>query len=122
MRVESVVVLAVIGCCVGACAPEAAAPKPAGCVQPESVAKMCDVDRLAGIAADAEPFEVGAQRSNWIATNVHDPEAIELRVRLSVLPAEEQGKRLRQVARESGIARCDLADTLEQRGIGGLAP
>ncbi|HEY4116456.1 MAG TPA: hypothetical protein VGM56_01320 [Byssovorax sp.] len=105
-----------------ACATPAASPEPAACAKPESIAKMCDVDRLAGIAEDAAPFEVGAQRTAWLSTHIDDPEAIELRVRLGVLEAEAQGKRLREVAKEAGITRCALADTLERSTTGGLVP
>ncbi|WP_437765497.1 hypothetical protein WMF27_29630 [Sorangium sp. So ce281] len=103
-------------------APEAKAPAPGGQTFPESIAMMCDVDRRAGLDAEADPISVGQMRSAWIAEHVESPDGIELRTVLSVKGAAEQGAMLREEARKAGLARCALADSLEADGTGGLSP
>jgi hypothetical protein len=87
-----------------------------------AVGMMCDVDRLAAIAADGDPLGAGPKRSAWIAEHVDNPDAIELRTLMSVKGAGEQAKLLREQAKAAGVARCALADALEQSGMGGLSP
>ncbi|WP_437808443.1 hypothetical protein [Sorangium sp. So ce1078] len=103
-------------------APEANAPAPGGQTLPEAVTMMCDVDRRAGLDPEADPISVGQMRSAWIAEHVTNPDGIELRTMLSVKGAAEQGAMLRAEAKKTGLARCALADTLEEDGTGGLSP
>lgn len=102
--------------------PEAKAPPSAGQSFPAAVSMICDVDRLAGLAADADPLGTGSKRTAWIAEHVDNPDAIELRTLMSVKPPPEQAKMLRDRAKESGLARCALADALEKGDTGGLSP
>ena len=87
-----------------------------------AVATMCDVDRLAGLTPDADPLGIGTKRTAWITEKVDNPDAIELRVLLSVKGASDQGHMLRARAKELGVERCALADTLEKTDVGGLSP
>ena len=87
-----------------------------------AVATMCDVDHLAGLSADADPLGVGVARTAWITANVDNPDSIELRTLLSVKGAAEQASMLRDQAKELGLPRCALADTLEKTGVGGISP
>ncbi|KYF69800.1 hypothetical protein BE15_01790 [Sorangium cellulosum] len=103
-------------------APEAKTPASGGQTFPEAVAMMCDVDRLAGLDAEADPISVGQGRSAWLAEHVESPDGIELRTMLSVKGAAEQGGMLRDEARKVGLSRCALADALERDGTGGLSP
>ena len=123
MRTEALLSLLVLQL-LPACgpAPGAKAPPAGGQTFPESVAMLCDVDRLAGLDAEADPISVGQQRSAWVAQHVSNPDAIELRTLLSVKGAAEQGGMLREEARKVGLARCALADALERDGTGGLSP
>lgn len=107
-----------------ACATTPAPKPPADACQPfaAAVGMICDVDRLGAIAADADPLAAGPKRSAWIAQHVDNPDAIELRTLMSVKGAGEQAKMLREHAKEVGVARCALADSLEHTGMGGLSP
>jgi hypothetical protein len=87
-----------------------------------AVATICEVDRRAGLSADADPLGVGAARTAWITANVDNPDSIELRTLLSVKGPSEQGSMLRDRAQELGLRSCALADTLEKTGVGGLSP
>ena len=102
-------------------APEPQPPQP-GQPFPQALTMMCDVDRLAGLTPDAEPLAVGPRRTAWISEHVDNPDAIELRTLMSVKGAAEQASMLRDRAKEAGVTRCALADTLEKTGLGGLAP
>jgi hypothetical protein len=87
-----------------------------------AVARMCDVDRQAGITADADPLGAGPKRTAWIAANVDNPDAIELRTLMSVKGASEQATMLRERAKDLGLPSCPLAETLTRTGEGGLSP
>lgn len=114
-----VLLLALPAC---AATPEPRLPEPERKAFSAAVATMCDVDRLAGLSADADPLGVGAARTAWITANVDNPDSIELRTLLSVKGPVDQACMLRDQARELGITRCALADTLEKTGVGGLSP
>lgn len=102
--------------------PDAKAPAPTGQTFPQAVAMMCDVDKLAGTSADADPLGVGQKRSEWLGEHVENPDGIELRTLLSVKGAAEQGQMLRAKAKTVGLPACALADALEKDGAGGLSP
>jgi hypothetical protein len=87
-----------------------------------AVARMCDVDRQAGISPDADPLGAGPKRTAWIAANVDNPDAIELRTLMSVKGASEQATMLRDRAKELGLRTCALAEALTRTGEGGLSP
>jgi hypothetical protein len=103
-------------------------PKPRAPVEEDAkrfaaaVAMICDVDRLAGLAPDADSLGVGLKRTAWITDKVDNPDAIELRVLLSVKGAADQGRMLRARAKDLCITSCALADALEASDSGGLAP
>jgi hypothetical protein len=87
-----------------------------------AVARMCDVDRQAGLSADADPLAIGPKRTAWIAANVDHPDVIELRTLMSVKGAADQASMLRDRAQALGLASCPLADTLARTNEGGLSP
>ena len=107
-----------------ACAsrPEPQAPPSGGQTFPEAVAMMCDVDKLAGLSAEADPLGIGQSRTDWITQHVDNPDAIELRTLLSVKGATEQSGMLRDKAKQVGQKSCTLADSLEKEETGGLSP
>jgi hypothetical protein len=95
---------------------------PPGQSFPQAVTMICEVDSLAGIAAESDPLGVGSKRSAWLADHVENPDAIELKTLMSVKGAAEQAKMLRAHLEECGVKRCALADVLEKGDAGGLAP
>jgi hypothetical protein len=103
--------------------PEAKGPSPEEArAFASALEKMCDVDRQAGLQADAEPLGVGAKRTAWITENVGNPDVIELRTLMSVKGAAEQATMLRARVKEAGLPGCALAETLARTGEGGLSP
>jgi hypothetical protein len=109
-------------CLVAGCAPQPKVPCPEEKAFAAAVSQMCDVDRQAGLSADADPIGVGAKRTAWIAEHVDNPDAIELRVYLGVKGAGDQAVMLRDKARELGVRSCALADSLARTGEGGISP
>ncbi len=103
-------------------APPPKEPELPGQTYPEAMRVLCDVDKLAGIGNEEDPFEVGRKRTDWIRAHVENPDGIYLRTLLSVKGPTEQAVDLRQEAKEVGLARCALADDLEKRGLGGISP
>jgi len=83
---------------------------------------MCDVDRLAGLSADEDPLGIGGRRTAWLADRIDNPDGIELKTYLSVKGAADQARMLRQSAKEAGLARCALAESLDTQQSGGLSP
>jgi hypothetical protein len=116
--VLALVLLALPACTVA----EAPPPKVAGQCYADALAVMCDVDHLAGLDPDADPIAVGQKRTEWIQTHAENPDSIELRVLMSVKGAGEQAEMLRGQAKQAGLPRCALADSLEKLGSGGLSP
>jgi hypothetical protein len=114
----ALIVLALPACTVA----EARPSRTPGQCYADALAVMCDVDHLAGLDADADPIAVGQKRSAWIEGHAENPDSIELRVLMSVKGASEQAEMLRAQAKQAGIARCALADSLEKSGAGGLSP
>jgi hypothetical protein len=114
----ALIVLALPACTVA----EARPPQAPGQCYADALALMCDVDHLAGLDPDANPIAVGQQRTAWIEGHAESPDSIELRVRMSVKGASEQAGMLRAEAKQAGIARCALAESLEKLGSGGLSP
>src|SRR4051794_16298893 len=86
--------------------PEPKAASSSGQTFPAAFTMICDVDRLAGLTADADPLGAGAKRTAWISDHVDNPDAIELRTVLSVKGAGEQAKMLREQAKMLGVPRC----------------
>lgn len=104
-------------------APQQPAPaQPQGQSYEEAVKMMCDVDRLAALSPSDDPLGIGQQRTAWISEHVDNPDGIYLRTILSVKPAEEQAAELRNQAKKTGLARCALADSLDETGTGGISP
>jgi len=83
---------------------------------------MCDVDEKAGLSGEADPVGIGVKRTAWMTEHADHPDAIELRVLISVKEPAEQARMLREQAKEVGLTRCALADTLEHASEGGIAP
>ena len=124
MRNFVVVVAVALAVPLAACrsTPEPRAAEAPGQSFAVAVAMMCDVDRQAGLSAEADPLGVGAKRTAWITDKVDNPDAIELRTYLSVKGAAEQARMLRARASGCGVGACALADSLEKNETGGLSP
>ena len=103
-------------------APPPTDPEFRGQTYPQAMAAFCDVDKLAGVNKEDDPFEVGRQRTEWIRANVENPDGIYLRTILSTKGPADQAKDLREEAKEVGLNTCALADDLEKTGMGGIAP
>lgn len=98
-------------------------PDTSGQSYAEALGAICDVDKLAAIAADDDPLSLGRKRTDWIHENVVNPDGIYLRTWLSVRGPSDQAVALRDEAKkEAGLERCALADDLEKNGLGGLSP
>ncbi len=97
-------------------------PDIGGQTYPEAMRALCDVDKLAGIAKEEDPFEVGRKRTDWIRQHVENPDGIYLRTLISVKGPTDQAADLRQEAKEVGLGQCALADDLEKTGLGGISP
>lgn len=108
------------GC--GYTAPPPKDPDVGGQTYPEAMRALCDVDRLAGIGKEEDPFEVGRKRTDWIREHVENPDGIYLRTLISVKGPADQAVDLRAEAKEVGLGQCALADDLEKTGIGGISP
>jgi hypothetical protein len=119
MRPLLALLLAALPACSVAEAQPARAP---GQCYADALTVMCDVDRLAGVDPDADPITVGQRRTEWIEGHAENPDSIELRVLMSVKGASEQAEMLRSQAKQAGLPRCALADSLEKLGAGGLSP
>jgi hypothetical protein len=117
--------LLLLPACAHATAVECATPSgptASGLTYATAVGLMCDVDRKAGISDEADPVGVGLKRTAWMMEHADHPDAIELRVLLSVKEPSEQARMLREQAKEVGLGACALADTLEKSTGGGIAP
>ena len=113
------VLLVLVGCASQAAPP--AAPE-TGQSFPEALKMVCNVDALAGLSDEQDPLTIGQARTAWITEHVENPDGIELRTLVSVKGAEEQAKTIREKAKEVGIEKCPLADSIENAGAGGLSP
>ncbi len=97
-------------------------PTSSGLTFAAAVGLMCDVDQKAGLSADADPLGVAVKRTAWMIDHADHPDAIELRVLLSVKGPSDQARVLRAQAKELGLPGCALADAVEKQGEGGIAP
>lgn len=102
--------------------PAAQAPPAGGQSFPQALTMICDVDRLAGVVAEADALGAGGKRTAWLSDHVDNPDAIELKTLMSVKGPPEQAKMLRARATEAGVTKCALADVLEKSELGGLSP
>ena len=103
-------------------APEAKSPTAEEKEFTIALAKMCDVDRQAGLEASGDPLGLGPKRTAWITENVVHPDIIELRTLMSVKGAPEQAVMLRARVKDACLQGCALADALAKTGEGGLSP
>jgi hypothetical protein len=102
--------------------PEAKSPTPEEREFAAALAKMCDVDRQAGLEGSADLLGLGPKRTAWITENVVQPDIIELRTLMSVKGAPEQAVMLRARVKDACLQGCALADSLAKTGEGGLSP
>ena len=115
--------LLLLPACTRAAEPAACpAPTASGLTYAAAVGLMCDVDQKAGISGEADLVGAGVQRTAWMMEHADHPDAIELRVLLSVKEPAEQARMLREEAKGVGLKTCALADTLEKSSGGGIAP
>jgi hypothetical protein len=113
--------LLALGCGASQPAPE---PPPATTGQsfPQAMNLLCNVDKLANLTTEEDPFAIGQQRSAWLAERIENPDGIEFRTIVSVKGPDEQAKAIRKKAKEVGVDPCPLADAIEASPTGGLAP
>ncbi|MDI1479502.1 hypothetical protein [Polyangium sp. y55x31] len=103
-------------------APEPAAPAQTGQTFADAVKLMCEVDQRAGLTAEEDPLAIGQQRTAWLADHIENPDGIEFRTLVSVKGPEEQAQMIRAKAKEIGMEKCPLADSIEATSAGGLSP
>jgi hypothetical protein len=111
--------LLVLGLLAGACArpPPQEPEAETGQSFAEALTLICDVDRRAGIADDADPLERIQQREEWLSDQVKNPDAIYFRTLLKVQGPVEKAAALEEEARKLGILRCALAETVREEGV-----
>jgi hypothetical protein len=80
----------------------------------EALQKICKVDELAGLGAEADPLEKSQKREDWLTEQVENPDAIYFRTLLKVQSAAEKSAALRAEAKKSGLDGCPLADTIAE--------
>ena len=88
----------------------------------DAVKLMCEVDQRAGLTAEEDPLAIGQQRSAWLADHIDNPDGIEFRTLVSVKGPEEQAQMIRAKAKEVGVEKCPLADSIEATSVGGISP
>jgi hypothetical protein len=99
-----------------------AAPQNTGQTFADAVKLMCEVDQRAGLTAEEDPLAIGQQRTTWLADHIENPDGIEFRTIVSVKGPEEQAQMIRAKAKQIGMEKCALADSIEATSTGGLSP
>lgn len=98
-------------------APEPATPNDQRQPYRDAIAMVCDVDQRAGLTAVEDPLELGQRRTDYLTDNIKNPDAIYFRTMISVESERDQAKALRNEAKKVGLARCALADSIEEHAI-----
>lgn len=83
---------------------------------------LCNVDQLAKLSPEDDLLEIGRKRSAWLSDEVDNGEFSEFRTLVSVKGPEEQVSKIRSRAKECGIEKCALADSIEKEPTGVLVP
>jgi hypothetical protein len=120
-RLGVTLALSALGCGASQPTPEST-PQPAGQSFPEAMNILCNVDRLASLSTEEDPFAIGQQRSAFLSDRIENPDGIEFRTIVSVKGPDEQAKAIRAKAKQVGVDPCPLADAIEASPTGGLAP
>jgi hypothetical protein len=89
---------------------------------PEAMKMLCNVDELAHLSPDDDLLEIGRKRSTWLSDEVDNGEFSEFRTLVSVKGPEDQVQKIRTKAKETGIDKCPLADSIEAEPTGVLVP
>ncbi len=103
-------------------------PAPAAPVQsskhsfPEAIKMLCNVDQLANLSPDEDLLEIGRKRSAWLSDQVDNGDFSEFRTLVSVKGPEDQATSIRTKAKEVGIDKCPLADSIQAEPTGVLVP
>ncbi len=118
---SALTLLALASAC-GTSAPPPEAPPPGTQTFSQAIQMICDVDKLAGLSADEDPLAIGQKRTEWINDRIDNPDGIEFRTLISVKSPDDQAKAIRAKAKEVGLDKCALADSIEQTSTGGLSP
>jgi hypothetical protein len=98
---------------VGCARPPPEEPEPyAGQSFCEALELMCEVDQRAGLSAEPDPIEKTQKREDYLSEHVKNPDAIYFRTLLKVQANPEKAAALRKEARDAGLGRCALAETV----------
>lgn len=89
---------------------------------PEAMKMLCDVDQLAQLKPEDDLLEIGRKRSAWLSDTVENSDFIEFRTLVSVKGPDEQVSTIRTKAKEVGIDKCPLADSIQAEPTGVLVP
>lgn len=89
---------------------------------PEAMKMLCNVDQLAKLSPEEDLLEIGRKRSAWLSDEVDNGDFSEFRTLVSVKAPEEQVVKIRSKAKEVGIDKCPLADSIEKEPTGVLVP
>ena len=89
---------------------------------PEAMKMLCNVDQLANLSPDDDLLEIGRKRSTWLSDEVDNGDFSEFRTLVSVKAPEEQAAKIRTKAKEVGVDKCPLADSIQENPTGVLVP
>jgi hypothetical protein len=89
---------------------------------PEAMKMLCNVDQLAKLSPDDDLLEIGRKRSTWLNDEVDNGDFSEFRTLVSVKGPEEQAEKIRTKAKEVGVDKCPLADSIVENPTGVLVP
>jgi hypothetical protein len=117
----AVLAIGLVAC--GAEKPAPAAPVPTSKhTFPEAMKMLCNVDQLASLSPDDDLLEIGRKRSAWLSDEVDNGDFSEFRTLVSVKGPEEQAAKIRAKAKEVGVDKCPIADSIAENPTGVLVP
>jgi hypothetical protein len=74
---------------------------------------VCDVDRRSNAASVDDPLEKERIREDYLSDHVVEPTVVYHRTLWRVESLAERAKRVRELAKEAHLARCDYADAIQ---------
>jgi len=82
----------------------------------DAVTTMCGVDETIGVGSDTDVLELADRRHEYLEGHVKHPDGIYFYTLFRTQGPKEQAQALRKEAKDVGLARCALADTLAAEG------
>ena len=82
----------------------------------DAIATMCNVDEAVGAGADTDVLELADRRHEYLEGHVKHPDGIYFYTLFRTQGPKEQAEGLQKEAKDVGIKRCALADTLAVEG------